>query len=56
MNRAIPIVLSLLSLGGCMNDPSSSHHNAPPKDPQDYHGVPTDDKPPMMIIAPAAPQ
>jgi hypothetical protein len=28
----------------------------PPKDPADYHGVPTDDRPPSMIDAPAAPK
>ncbi|MEI6001674.1 hypothetical protein H3V53_32280 [Paraburkholderia bengalensis] len=44
---------SLLALSACADDPAI-HHHAPPKDPADYHGVPTDDRPPSMIDAPAA--
>ena len=54
MNRSILIALLLSALTGCVNDPNTPHRN-PPKDPQDYHGVPTDDRPPMLI-APAPPQ
>jgi hypothetical protein len=56
MNRTILIALLLSALTGCMNDPNASHHKIPPKDPQDYHGVPTDDRPPSMLGAPDAPK
>jgi hypothetical protein len=57
MNRFIALVslLSLFALAGCADD-QAAHHRAPPKDPQDYHGVPTDDRPPSMIGAPDAPK
>jgi hypothetical protein len=54
MNRVVLIALMLAAgLGGCANDSSGQHGGAPPKDPADYHGVPTDDRPPVMV--PAAP-
>jgi hypothetical protein len=54
MNRVLLIALMLAAgLGGCANDPSGHHGGPPPKDPADYHGVPTDDRPPVM--APVAP-
>jgi hypothetical protein len=31
------------------------HHGAPPKDPPDYHGVPTDDRPPVIQETPETP-
>ncbi|MFT4064195.1 hypothetical protein [Paraburkholderia sp.] len=54
MIRVLTIAL-LLSAGaaGCAGNPSA-HHGAPPQDPADYHGVPTDDRPPSMLPAPAA--
>ncbi|AXL51530.1 putative lipoprotein [Paraburkholderia caffeinilytica] len=57
MNRVLLIVLMLAAgLAGCANDrandPSGHHGGPPPKDPADYHGVPTDDRPPVMVPAP----
>ncbi len=52
MNRTILIALLLSALTGCMSEPNG-HHKTPPKDPQDYHGVPTDDRPPSMLDTPA---
>jgi len=34
---------------GCVADRDASHRRAPPQDPPDYHGVPTDDRPPAML-------
>jgi hypothetical protein len=48
-------LFSLFALSACADDPTI-HHHVPPKDPADYHGVPTDDRPPVMIDAPAAPK
>lgn len=48
-------LLSVFVLSGCVDD-QAAHHRAPPKDPQDYHGVPTDDRPPSMLGAPDAPK
>jgi hypothetical protein len=48
-------LFSLFALSACADDPAA-HRHVPPKDPADYHGVPTDDRPPSMIDAPAAPQ
>jgi hypothetical protein len=39
-------------LGGCAADATSSHRRSPPQDPADYHGVPTDARPPMLLDAP----
>lgn len=57
MIRVLTIAL-LLSAGvagvaGCADHPSG-HRGTPPQDPADYHGVPTDDRPPSMLPAPAA--
>jgi hypothetical protein len=48
-------LFSLLILSACADDPAA-HRHVPPKDPADYHGVPTDDRPPSMIDAPVAPK
>ncbi|MBP0593177.1 hypothetical protein J8I87_26370 [Paraburkholderia sp. LEh10] len=48
-------LFSLFALSACAGD-QSNHHHVPPKDPADYHGVPTDDRPPIMIDTPAAPK
>ncbi|QQC64035.1 hypothetical protein [Paraburkholderia ginsengisoli] len=50
----VPMIALLLfaSLAGCA-DNSSGHRKGPPQDPADYHGVPTDTRPPSMV--PAAP-
>jgi hypothetical protein len=36
-------------LTACVDDAAGRHNGPPPHDPADYHGVPTDDRPPMMI-------
>jgi len=56
MNRLFLTALLLSALTGCMNDPTLPHHGTPPKDPADYHGVPTDDRPPVILDAPDAPK
>jgi len=48
-------LVSLLALSACADD-VTLHHHVPPKDPADYHGVPTDDRPPTMTDTPAAPK
>ncbi|MFM0037740.1 hypothetical protein PQQ53_17835 [Paraburkholderia strydomiana] len=52
----VPIIALLLfaGLAGCADNPSG-RHQGPPQDPADYHGVPTDTRPPSMVPAPAAP-
>ncbi|SIT38377.1 Lipoprotein (fragment) [Paraburkholderia piptadeniae] len=57
MNRFLlaASLFSLFALSACADD-TTIHHRVPPKDPADYHGVPTDDRPPAMIDAPAAPK
>jgi hypothetical protein len=53
MNRVLLLVLLAATLTGCVND-TSGHPGGPPKDPADYHGVPTDDRPPSMTpVAPS---
>lgn len=47
-------LFSLLALSACTDD-VTLHHHVPPKDPADYHGVPTDDRPPSMTDTPTAP-
>ncbi|MGF6568543.1 hypothetical protein SAMN05443245_2492 [Paraburkholderia fungorum] len=52
----VPMIALLLTaafatsagLAGCADDPSI-HHGHPPQDPADYHGVPTDTRPPVMM-------
>jgi hypothetical protein len=60
MNRVLSTVLTAVfavaALGGCSNDPSAGHHGQPPQDPPDYHGVPTDDRPPTITDTPDVPQ
>ncbi|GAB5099487.1 hypothetical protein P9250_27970 [Caballeronia sp. LP006] len=40
-----------LMLAAC-TEPANQKH--PPQDPPDYKGVPTDDTPPSMLIAPTS--
>jgi hypothetical protein len=47
------VVAMTAALSACADNTPSHHHGAPPQDPPDYHGVPTDDRPPMMIDAPS---
>ncbi|MFP3586803.1 hypothetical protein SCB29_24515 [Paraburkholderia sp. SIMBA_055] len=51
----VSMIALLLAAGvaGCADGPSA-HHAGPPKDPADYHGVPTDTHPPAMVPAPVA--
>jgi hypothetical protein len=53
----VPMIALLLiaGLAGCANDPSGHHGGPPPRDPADYHGVPTDTRPPTMVPAPVTP-
>ncbi|SAL04590.1 lipoprotein [Caballeronia calidae] len=46
-------VSAALALSACADNQPQKHA---PKDPADYHGVPTDMTPPSMIDAPAKPQ
>jgi hypothetical protein len=56
MNRVVLIALMLAAgLAGCADDRAGRPGGPPPKDPADYHGVPTDDRPPVMAPAPASP-
>jgi hypothetical protein len=55
MIRVPMIALLLLTgLAGCA-DPSGRQAGHAPQDPADYHGVPTDTRPPSMEPAPVAP-
>ncbi|HEX7909976.1 MAG TPA: hypothetical protein VF534_18055 [Paraburkholderia sp.] len=56
MNRFPLIALLLVAgLAGCANNSSGHHGGPPPQDPADYHGVPTDTRPPLMVSPPTAP-
>jgi hypothetical protein len=52
MKRTVFALLFAAALSGCADSP---HHGTPPQDPPDYHGVPTDDRPPSMLDTPTAP-
>lgn len=54
MKRVLLVVCLAATFAGCANDSSGHHGGPPPKDPADYHGVPTDDRPPS-IVTPSAP-
>jgi hypothetical protein len=47
MSRAWLAIAMAALLSACADD--TKHHGPPPHDPADYHGVPTDDRPPNMI-------
>lgn len=51
---SMSVLLLCAGLAGCADNPSG-HHGRPPQDPPDYHGVPTDTRPPTMVPAPAVP-
>ncbi|MBB5498428.1 hypothetical protein [Paraburkholderia sp. MM5384-R2] len=54
MTRVLTLALLLCAgVAGCADHPSA-HRGSPPHDPADYHGVPTDDRPPAMVPAPVA--
>ncbi|CAB3748976.1 hypothetical protein [Paraburkholderia solisilvae] len=53
MTRTFLLALTLSALAGCADD-TTLHHRTPPQDPPDYHGVPTDTRPPQIIDAPDA--
>ncbi|WP_322106374.1 hypothetical protein [Paraburkholderia sp. J41] len=48
----LTVALTVAATLSACADTNSRHHGAPPQDPPDYHGVPTDDRPPMMLEAP----
>ncbi|GGD67458.1 hypothetical protein [Caballeronia grimmiae] len=58
MPRYVPSLavtaLAALTLSACAD--SSDHRKHPPQDPPDYHGVPTDTRPPSMQTAPPQPK
>jgi hypothetical protein len=51
MHRIFVAVAMTAFLSACADDMTIKHHN-PPQDPPDYHGVPTDTRPPTMIDNP----
>jgi hypothetical protein len=53
MSRAWLAIAMATLLSACADD-MTTHHGPPPHDPADYHGVPTDDRPPVMIDTPPA--
>jgi hypothetical protein len=55
MKRIFLFALTVSALAGCADD-ATSHHHAPPQDPADYHGVPTDTRPPQIINVPDTPR
>ncbi|POR46217.1 hypothetical protein B0G62_12667 [Paraburkholderia eburnea] len=52
MSRAWLAIAMAALLSACADDTANKHHGPPPHDPPDYHGVPTDDRPPAIIDAP----
>lgn len=49
----VSLVLAMATLlSACADDITIKHNGPSPHDPPDYHGVPTDDRPPMMIDNP----
>ncbi|WP_322061895.1 hypothetical protein [Paraburkholderia sp. J63] len=54
MSRVLLAIAMAALLSACADNATSKHHGPPPQDPADYHGVPTDDRPPMMIETPPA--
>lgn len=52
MKKKLLIAAIAALMSGCTADVASSHRHTPPQDPPDYHGVPTDDRPPMMLEVP----
>jgi hypothetical protein len=51
MPRFVLLAALALTLAACAD--SSTQKHTPPQDPPDYKGVPTDTRPPSMLIAPA---
>ncbi|CAM2158903.1 MULTISPECIES: hypothetical protein [Paraburkholderia] len=54
MSRVWLAIAMAALLSACADNSASKHHGPPPHDPADYHGVPTDDRPPVMIETPPA--
>jgi len=52
MSKMLLIAAIAALFSGCAADNGSAHRRSPPQDPADYHGVPTDDRPPMMLETP----
>jgi hypothetical protein len=52
MSRIFSSLILIGMLAGCSSDYAASDaRHAPPSDPADYHGVPTDDRPPTLAPA-----
>jgi hypothetical protein len=56
MKQTFLIALTLSVLAGCADDVTLHPRHAPPEDPKDYHGVPTDTRPPQILDAPGGTQ
>ncbi len=54
MSRVWLAIAMAALLSACADNSASKRHGPPPHDPADYHGVPTDDRPPVMIETPPA--
>jgi hypothetical protein len=52
MLRVVLAVTLAALLSACADNTAGKHKGPPPHDPADYHGVPTDDRPPVMIDNP----
>jgi hypothetical protein len=58
MSRIFSSLILVGMLAGCSSDyAASGAGRAPPSDPADYHGVPTDDRPPTLApnVSPRTP-
>jgi hypothetical protein len=51
MSRIVLLVAVSFLVAACAESPDAAKHK-PPQDPPDYHGVPTDTRPPAMLDAP----
>jgi len=56
MNRVLLAAALAALLSACTANSPTRHNGPPPHDPADYHGVPTDDRPPAMLDTAPAPQ
>ena len=56
MNKILLAAALAALMSGCAANDGASHRRSPPQDPADYHGVPTDDRPPMMLQEAPRPQ
>jgi len=53
MKKLMMVAAMAVLMSGCVaHSGDASHRKSPPQDPADYHGVPTDDRPPVMLETP----